>query len=419
MTGRVLDDSADSVVLPGRLADIMRPELESVSEEIVSEIRGLIPEYRRPIDGPYGKSIRAGVSHAIALFVEQIANPTASKEHAHEVHRRLGQFEMREGRSLDTLQAAYRVGARVAWRRIMRVGRRSGFSSAVMSQLADAMLAFMDELASVALDGYLEAKAGSADALDTWRRRLLQLILERPSAPSEAIHELARLVNWPVPELATPIAVRPLYRSASPGHPALDPEILAELGGREPHVLVPGELTKQRLLTLQAAMPESRLAIGPCVPLDAVADALRWSRKTLNLVDEGSLPALRVTWVQDCLPLLLLHSDESLAGQLRRRLYGLMEGLTSKQRDRMLTTLRAWLDAQGNVLDVAEKLAVHPQTVRYRMRQLEAMFGERLHDPESRFELELALRMLSLGKPPITRAAPRALAGLPSVAPAR
>src|SRR5690606_4648278 len=183
----------------------MRSEMESVADEIVTEIRASMPEYRRPLDGPYGKSIRAGVQHAVSLFLAQIADPTASKHHAHEVHRRLGQYEMREGRSLDTLQAAYRVGARVAWRRSMEVGRRGGCSSTVMSQVAATLLGFMAELASAGLDGFLEAKAGSADALDTWRRRLLQLILERPAVPPEAIDELAQLIGWATPRTATPV----------------------------------------------------------------------------------------------------------------------------------------------------------------------------------------------------------------------
>ena len=122
-----------TAALPRKLADILRPELASLAAEIVEEIRATIPAYARPLDGPYGKSIRAGVEYAITLFVAQIADPTVSKEQSHEVHHRLGQNEMREGRSLDTLQSAYRVDARVAWRRIMRVGRRSGLSSAVMS----------------------------------------------------------------------------------------------------------------------------------------------------------------------------------------------------------------------------------------------------------------------------------------------
>ena len=35
---------------------------------------------------------------------------------------------------------------------------------------------------------------------------------------------------------------------------------------------------------------------------------------------------------------------------------------------------------------------VHPQTVRYRPRQVEDLFGDQLRDPDRRFELEIALR---------------------------
>ncbi|WP_158888877.1 helix-turn-helix domain-containing protein [Amycolatopsis anabasis] len=397
---RGIETSSPPVPLPRRLADILRPELKSLAAEIVEEIRATIPAYARPLDGPYGKAIRAGVEYAITLFVEQIADPTVSKEESHEVHHRLGQNEMRAGRSLDTLQAAYRVGARVSWRRMMRVGRRAGLSSAVMSQLADAMLAFMDELASVALDGYLEAKASTADALDTWRRRLLHLVLETPPAPPKAIAELAQLVGWVVPAHASPVAVQPLSGAGRVrGHSLIDADVLAELETAEPHLLVPGEVTGARLTTLEASLPDCRLAIGPCVPLEAVADSLRWARRTLVLAAEGILPGRQVMRSEDHLPTLLLHSDLALVERLRERLFAPLAELTEKQRDRMLETLRAWLHAQGSVLDVAARLDVHPQTVRYRMRQLQATFGERLDDPAARFEMELALR----SEPPAPR----------------
>jgi DNA-binding PucR family transcriptional regulator len=35
---------------------------------------------------------------------------------------------------------------------------------------------------------------------------------------------------------------------------------------------------------------------------------------------------------------------------------------------------------------------VHPQTVRYRLRQLRDRYGDRLDDPQERFTLELTLR---------------------------
>jgi hypothetical protein len=381
-----------AAALPRKLADILRPELSSLAAEIVDEIRASIPAYARPLDGPYGKSIRAGVEYAITLFVAQIADPTASKEPSHEVHHRLGQNEMREGRSLDTLQSAYRVGARVSWRRMMRVGRRSGLSSAVMSQLADAMLGFMDELASVALDGYLEAKACTAGALDSWRRKLLQLILEVPAAPSKAIAELAQLTGWQVPEQVTAVAIQP----ADVAHPrrraVLDSDILAELDGSEPRLVVPGKISGARLAALQATLPDCHLSIGPPVGLESAADSLRWARSTLAMAESGAIPARRVIWSEQHLSTLLLTSDTNLVERLRQRLFGQLDELTEKQRERMLETLRAWLETQGSVLDVAERLKVHPQTVRYRMRQLQATFGEQLQDAGTRFDMELVLR---------------------------
>lgn len=383
----------DGPALPKRLADVLRPELASLAAEIVDDIRAKIPAYARPLDGPYGKSIRAGVQHALSLFIEQIANPDASAQKCYEVHHKLGQNEMREGRSLDDLQAAYRVGARVSWRRMMRVGKRNGLSSTVMSQLADAVFAYMDKLASVALDGYLEAKATSAGALETWRRRLLEMILQSPPAPAAAIAELAQLISWPVPEQASPIAVQTLPGT---GHnqrkPTLDPDVLADLDGIEPRLLVPGEVTDARLAKIHAALPQCRISVGPAVRIDSVAHALRWARKALTLAQQGVIPDGMVIRCEHHLSTVLVHSDDRLLATLRDRLMTPLRGLTAKQRDRMLETLRAWLDVQGSVPDMATQLDVHPQTVRYRMRQLEMCLGDLLHDPNQRFEMELVLR---------------------------
>jgi len=387
----------DEVVLPRRLADVLRPELSSLSAEIGDDIRAKIPAYAKPLDSPYGKSIRSGVQHALGLFVDQIANPEASAQKCYEVHHKLGQHEMRDGRSLDDLQAAYRVGARVAWRRLMRIGKRNGLSSTVMSQLADALFAYMDKLASVALDGYLEAKATSAGAMETWQRRLLGLILQQPPAPPTAIAELAKLIGWPVPEQVSPIAVQPLPGT---GHnqrkPTLDADVLADLDGIEPRLLVPGEITEARLAAIRAALPECQLSVSPPVPLDAAGYALRWARKALILAQQGVIDDGPVIHCERHLATVLVHSDDRLLATLADRLLAPLRGLTTRQRERTLETLRAWLDTRGNVVDMASQLHVHPQTVRYRMRQVDLSLGDLLHDPDLRFELELVLRAIPL-----------------------
>ena len=65
---------------------------------------------------------------------------------------------------------------------------------------------------------------------------------------------------------------------------------------------------------------------------------------------------------------------------------------TPASRERLIETLAAWLRHRGRTEAVAAALHVHPQTVRYRMGRLRELYGDRLDDPDTRFELELALR---------------------------
>ena len=82
-----------------------------------------VPEYARPLEGRFGRGIRTGVGEALRQFVALIRDPDAGRGLGREVYVALGRGELRQGRTLDSLQAAYRVGARVAWRRIAAAGR--------------------------------------------------------------------------------------------------------------------------------------------------------------------------------------------------------------------------------------------------------------------------------------------------------
>lgn len=374
---------------PRQLTMLLRPELDSLAEEIITEIRRSIPEYARPIDGPYGQALRVGVSMAISAFVDQVGDPSVPREHRDDVCRKLGQNEEREGRSLDTLQAAYRVGGRVAWQRIMKVGRRNSFSSTTMSQLADALFGYLDELASLSLAGYTEARARSAEAVEDWRRRLLHLILECAAVPDNAISELAALARWQVPTDVTLVAAT---SGATVARPLLDEDILIDPRGAEPYLLIPGALTPARLRTLHTALPGERLAVGVTVPLRDAVDSLRWARQALTMAVHGVFGPGEVVNCADHLSTVWLLSDTALIDQISKRQLAALDGLTSKQRTRLLETLGAWLRTRGGAAEIAEQLNVHPQTVRYRMRQLEKTFGQRLDDPDERFALELVLR---------------------------
>ncbi|MEU0498733.1 helix-turn-helix domain-containing protein [Mycobacterium sp. NPDC006124] len=65
-----------------------------------------------------------------------------------------------------------------------------------------------------------------------------------------------------------------------------------------------------------------------------------------------------------------------------------------REKDPILAdTLRAYLDAFGDVAAAASGLHVHPNTVRYRVRRIEEILGTSLADPDVRLLLSLSLRV--------------------------
>ena len=81
---------------------------------------------------------------------------------------------------------------------------------------------------------------------------------------------------------------------------------------------------------------------------------------------------------------------------MSRRHFGALEGLTPRQQERLTETFGAWLETRGTAAEIADRLQVHPQTVRYRIRQLERTLGDQFGDPDARFAMEMVLRVMRL-----------------------
>src|SRR5438128_1830277 len=168
--------------LPADVADAIAPELPGITEDILDSIAAEVPEYARPLEGSCGRGVRTGVTEALAQFVELIRDPDRGREQGREVYRALGRGELRQGRTLDALQAAYRVGARVAWRRIARAAREAPVDPEVLSALAEAIFAYIAERAADAAGVPTElvmAEDRLAEVLVSENRVLIERIAER------------------------------------------------------------------------------------------------------------------------------------------------------------------------------------------------------------------------------------------------
>jgi hypothetical protein len=371
------------------LAGLLRSELNGLADEICAEIRKTVPEYATLCEGSFGPAMRPAVEQATVSFVDRIAEPSASSRRLADMYRFLGQNEARHDRNLNALQAAFRVAFRVAWHWTMSICARYELPSEIVAGLAEAQLEYMDELASISVEGYLEAGAHSPEELAELRLRLFRLILERPAAPRQAITELAERADWTVPVEVTPVVVRPGVRLV---RTALSDDVLADLDGLEPRLLIPGRLTAARRAMIEAAVPRERIVVGVTVPLEEVADSFRWAMRALGLIAEGIIGDARLTFCEEHLLTLWLMSDPQLIDELAQQRLARLASMPAAKQKALTETLRVWLESWSTAADVGNRLHVHPQTVRYRLNQLKESLGERFTDPETRFGLELVLR---------------------------
>ncbi|MEU8804659.1 helix-turn-helix domain-containing protein [Spirillospora sp. NPDC048819] len=374
--------------------DLLRSELPRVTQEVVAEIRRSIPEYNRPVDSAYDQVLRISTEILLTGFLDRVADPGAPATQRDETCRAVGQFEAIEGRNLDHLQAASRIAFHIAWRRTVIVAEREEIPTSIVSSTVDAMLVYLEEAVAQIRLGHQQA-TGHADVRRREdRKRLLHLILQQPAVVPEAIEELAKATGWwPLPDEATLIAVHP---EAPCTRAALDADVLVDMDSAEPSMLVPGPLTEARHAMLHAALSDASCVIGLTVPLERATHSLRWARRVLALAEEGIIRDGSLIPCRDHLMTMWLLSDPPLVEELTRHHLEPLRDMSDGQRRRLVETLAEAVTTRSTAVDIGERLKIHPQTVRYRLRQLESYMGDSLDDADTRFSLDATLRAVSL-----------------------
>jgi hypothetical protein len=345
-------------------------------------------------------------------FAARVADPAVPGEPMARMFHDIGRVEAAAGRSLDALHAALRVGARVTWQRLREKARQGGGDADVFARLGESIFRYLDELAAACSAGYVEARAEFAGEAERLRHRLLDLLVADPPTPQATIASLAATIGWRLPRRVVAVALAAPASPCSGSLVPLPPDVLVNLAGREPCLLMPDPDGPGRRRSLEDglrkwpvtarpegdAAPGCLAAIGPAVPLARAGASLRWARRALSLAQRdpaGQAPD-GIVRCDEQLATLVLLADAELARVLTGQALAPLRGLRPDQADRLAETLLAWLESADNAGAAASRLHVHPQTVRYRLRQLTELFGDALSDPDSRFALQVALRVRRL-----------------------
>ncbi len=179
--------------------------------------------------------------------------------------------------------------------------------------------------------------------------------------------------------------------------------------GQNVYVLLQGERTvvPERLVRLAReiqAHAETRLGVALLAAIGSTVETVHDVPRARREV-ENALTVLRtdakgrtVATVEDVrsevVILELREASASRPSLLRGKLERVL-AYDSTHGTEYTRTLRAYLDAFGDVAAAAAQTGIHPNTFRYRLRRLVELFDLELTNPEERLVIELQLRLLA------------------------
>lgn len=108
-----------------RFAALAMAEVPALAQAILGEIRQEYPGLPLVVDESGEPMALIGIREALEDFVGHLV-VEEHRPHGHqlEVFQEFGRGEVLQGRSLDSLQAIYRLGVRLAWRRLAEIGQQ-------------------------------------------------------------------------------------------------------------------------------------------------------------------------------------------------------------------------------------------------------------------------------------------------------
>src|SRR5215211_5039378 len=334
--------------IPAEAAAVLRPVLPGLADEMIHAIAVEVPDYARAMEGEFGRVVRLGVESALGRFVDLIEDPTGDDGRGRATYVDLGRGEMRAGRSLDALLAAYRLGSRLAWRRFVEAGVAGGLDPGAIYALGEAIFAYIDELSAESAEGYAEEQSAAAGERQRLRRRLVRLLAQDPPAGEETVLAAAAAASWPLPRTVAALVTAPSEAAGAPvaaapsgavpsgaALGAASPEATAEADalaarlarrvGEEAIgagieglalVLVPDPGAPARPARLRAAAEGHRAALGPAVPLARAGVSVRRAVATHALLAGGRLGPIGFARAEEHLPALVIAADPALAAEL-------------------------------------------------------------------------------------------------------
>ena len=368
----------------------MKPRLPQLVERITTQIQGQVSAYAGPRSGRRRRLIEQAVTGAVHHFVGIIEGRPGPGHGVDELFRRMGRGEALDGHSLQAMREAYRIATRDAWAELHQFALTQGLTATVLGKFGDELFSYMDHLTDEVSVGYRSGR----NALDRDTQRAHEQLLAAllTAADFTEVQRLASIAAWPLPTQLVVFAGVVPAETPLPDAVLFESDLLARIERPVSVFVCDAAYVAEARREAWDAFGGGHLAVSWPVSLDEVSDALRWTRRALELAQLGVLEADGVINCEDHLLALWLYAEPRLRQRVCHDLLAPLLAEAPHNREVLSATLLAWLETHDSAPVLAEHLGVHPQTVRYRQKRLLAMFGDQLTDPDHALAVVLALK---------------------------
>ncbi|MDT7555162.1 MAG: hypothetical protein QOI16_3702 [Pseudonocardiales bacterium] len=372
-----------------------RARMPELLERIQKRIRAEIPFYAGE-DVVGSDELRSSLRDNVDYILAGVAGGRADLD----TPKATGQARAAQGAPMPEMLAAYRLGFSEVWRTLVETARLvPGIAPDALVDLAGAIFALHDEYCSAAMAGYRDESRQILRATEREHAALVEAILTGTPSPG-TLWEAAQALRLPLEGVFLVVAAEALDVGHDPLPRIQSSAAVLDVGSvwrLQPDLLV-GVLSLRRrervgdVLELLGRHATGRVGVSPVVAeLRQAAWALRLARLALANQPVGTGVG---QFAEGPLSLLVAAAPHAAMEAARSVLEGILE-LPDDDRDLLLGTFSAWLDADGSATDAAAALFCHPNTVRYRLRRIEERTHRSLGRPSDVAELVTAVRAWS------------------------
>ncbi|MFE7225355.1 PucR family transcriptional regulator [Nocardioides sp. NPDC057577] len=374
--------------LPGSAVWMLKSlegEVRPIARKITGHLREGLPAETEGFEELIFTAVHGAMSHFIDLGLGRSAPYIAIDDH----FRKVGFKVAALGQDRAIVDQGIHMATTELWDELRRRAVENELSAAALNALNEMMTTYVEHLTSQVGKGFEAGTEARDQDNDVARARLIDRMLSGASA--DEIEVQAALGDWALPEKVTVMAVE-LRDGERILSDALSATALTRR--REPTqvVMCPPHDAETVTKQVRAAAPKARVSICWPVPPEDVPAAWRWANRALALVNARVIPAKPVI---DCLAYrteIWLHAEPVMRRQLAQELLEPLLAESANSREILTETLLVWLETRESAPAIAAVLGVHPQTIRYRWKRINELFGESLRDPEFVTQLLLLLK---------------------------